>query len=218
LATASDDGTLQVWAAASDKEVQEWIRQDKVLEGVMARNVLNGLQGCIKTWLVLLPLPFPAGEGGGKALDRQQVQEEAQLRPRLGERVRVGNRDLVWREHRSPQTVLDFNALMGRVLEFQVAYAVCYLESDRARDDVWLEVSSDDQSKIYLNGREIYRFGLLRGVVDLDRVGPIALKQGTNVLVFKVVNEEQDWEGCIRLVDKDGAPARGIRVKLEPEP
>jgi hypothetical protein len=51
----------------------------------------------------------------------------------------------------------------------------------------------------------------------LDTAGPVPLKQGTNVLLFKVVNEQFNWEGCVRLVDEAGRPAQGIRVKLTPE-
>ena len=50
----------------------------------------------------------------------------------------------------------------------------------------------------------------------LDTVGPVSLKQGVNVLLFKVVNEVAHWEGCVRLVDDAGLPAQGIRVRLTP--
>jgi len=90
-------------------------------------------------------------------------------------------------------------------------------ESDRARDDLWVQVGSDDQAKVYLNGREIYQSPVARALNWLDTVGPVALELGTNVLIFKVVNESLDWEGCVRLVDEAGRPAQGIRVKLTPE-
>ena len=47
----------------------------------------------------------------------------------------------------SPDAVLDFNAALGRVVERSVAYAICYLETDRPRDDLWLQVASDDESQ-----------------------------------------------------------------------
>jgi hypothetical protein len=160
---------------------------------------------------------LPKGETGAQALDRQQLAGEAQLRPRIGERVPVGDREFVWREHRSPEAIVDFNAVLGRTTEYHVAYAVCYVESDRARDDLWVQVGSDDQAKVYLNGQKIYQSHVARSVNELDTVGPVALKKGTNVLLFKVVNESLDWEGCVRLVDEAGRPAEGIRVKLTPE-
>jgi hypothetical protein len=38
-----------------------------------------------------------------------------------------------------------------------------------------------------------------------------------NVLVFKVVNEGGDWQGCVRLMDVDGRPAEWIQVRLTPD-
>jgi len=35
--------------------------------------------------------------------------------------------------------------------------------------------------------------------------------------VFKVVNEWMDWQGAVRLADKDGNPVKGIKVTLDPE-
>jgi hypothetical protein len=111
---------------------------------------------------------------------------------------------------------VDFNALLGRVRERSVAYAVCYIESDQARAGLWLQVGSDDQAKVYLNGREIYQIRLEHYLETLDTVGPVRLKRGTNVLLLKVVNETGQWEGCARLVDDAGRPVQGLRVKLTP--
>jgi hypothetical protein len=44
----------------------------------------------------------------------------------------------------------------------------------------------------------------------------VALKRGVNVLLFKVVNETGQWEGCARLVNDSGRPVQGLRVKLTP--
>jgi hypothetical protein len=163
-----------------------------------------------------LPLPLAAGESGAQALDRQQLPDEAQLRPRPGEAVAIGGERWVWQEHRSPRAVVNFNAVAGREADRSVVYAACYIESDRARDGLWLQVGSDDQGKVYLNGREIYQYRQTRDISWLDPVGPVGLKRGVNVLLFKVVNESGHWEGCARLVDDAGRPVQGLRVKLTP--
>jgi dipeptidyl aminopeptidase/acylaminoacyl peptidase len=219
LATGGTDGT-KVWEAAGAEAVQEWVRQDRALEESLALNAFRGPQakGFIQTWLLLLPLPLNAEESGEQALDRQQLPGEAQLRPRPGQTERIGGRELAWQEHRSPKAVVDFNAVLGQVTEQSVVYAACYLESDRPRKDLWLQVGSDDQSKVYINGREIHQRRAFGTLIGLDTVGPVTLKQGTNVLVFKVVNVGLDWEGCVRLLDEAGRPAEGICVKLTPEP
>ena len=85
-----------------------------------------------------------------------------------------------------------------------------------ARDGLRLHVASDDQGKVYLNGREIYQSRQIRDIEWLDPVGPVSLKRGVNVLLFKVVNESGPWEGCARLVDDAGRPVQGLRVTLTP--
>ena len=118
--------------------------------------------------------------------------------------------------YRSPKAVVDFNAALGRVGEQSIAYAVCYIESDRARDSLWLQLGSDDQAKVHLNGREIYRVPQPRTLWTLDTVGPVGLKRGINVLLFKVVNETGQWESCARLVDEAYRPVQGLRVMPTP--
>jgi hypothetical protein len=218
LATGSQDGTAKVWEAATPSAVQEWARQDRTLEKLWTMNAFRGrhAEGFIQKWLLLLPFPY-SGESGEQALDQQQLGGEAQLRPRQRESVRVGDKQLVWQEYCSPEAVLDFDAVLGQVKEWSVAYAACYLESDRERNDLWLQVLSDDQAKVYLNGKEIYQYRWNRWLTTLDTVGPVVLKQGTNVLLFKVVNESQDWRGCLRFVDRSGRPVQDLQVRLTPE-
>jgi hypothetical protein len=89
--------------------------------------------------------------------------------------------------------------------------------SEAERNDLLLQVGSDNQAKVYLNGEEVYKYSGERGLVALDRAGPVALRKGTNVLVFKVVNTLWGWVGCLRFVDQEGNPAEGLRVSLTPE-
>jgi hypothetical protein len=216
VATASEDGTAKVWDMADAAAVQAWALQDQAREEFLARNTFRPhAAGFIRDWLLLLPLPLASGETCAQALDRQQVPDEAHLRPRPGEQVLVGGRPLVWQEHRSPEAAVNFNAVLGRVTWPSIAYAVCYIESDRARDGLSLQVGTDDQCAVYFNGRPIYQYRLEREL-ELDTAGPVDLKQGINVLLLKVVNAYGNWECCARLVDEEGRPAQGIRVKLTP--
>jgi hypothetical protein len=64
----------------------------------------------------------------------------------------------------------------------------------------------------------VYQHRLNRGLDGLDTIGPVALEQGTNVLLFKVANIASLWQGCLRLVDEAGRPAQGIRVRLTQAP
>jgi hypothetical protein len=218
LATGSDDGTAKVWRAAAPNAVEDWARQDRTVQDRLDCNDFRSplAQGFLKSWLLLLPVPFASGETSAQALERPQLAGEMQLRPRPGERVLIDGRPFLWQEHHSPKTVVNFNAALEQMAERSVAYAVCYVESDEVRNGLWLQVGSDDQAKVYLNAREIYRMRLTRSLRTVDTVGPLELKRGINVLVFKVVNDAQDWQCCARLVDDTGRPARGLGVKLTP--
>jgi hypothetical protein len=243
LATRGSDGTARVWETADAEAVQEWARQDRAVQDLLDTNAFHSprAKGFLQTWLLLLPMPWTAGEtvahaldrrqspGEGhdllagvrelaaQALDRQQIPDEAHVRPRAGDRVPLGGRELVWQEYRSPGAVMSFNAAAGQLTERSVAYAVCYIESDRGRDGLWLQVCYDDCGKVYLNGRQIHRSRSTEFVWEpLDAVGPVRLEPGSNVLMLKVVNETEGWECGARLVDDKGRPVEGLRVKLTP--
>jgi WD40 repeat protein len=219
LATEGNDGVVKVWEAASAEAVREWARQDRAREERLARNTFRGpqAQGFIQDWLLLLPVPFLPEESGGQTLDRQ-LPGEPGLRPRAGQPVRIGDQALVWQKYHSPNAVLDFNAVLGKLTARYFAYAACYLRSDRQRNDLWLQVGSDDQAKVSINGQDVYQFRIPRALGGPETIGPLSLEQGTNVLLFQVANEGADWLGCIRLVDEAGRPAQGIRYTLTPEP
>jgi len=81
-----------------------------------------------------------------------------------------------------------------------------------------MKVGCDDEAKIYLNGKEIYRNEIARACVpDQDEVAGIEFRAGLNVLVFKVVNEILGWQGSVRFADAAGQPLKGIRVTLDPK-
>ena len=52
--------------------------------------------------------------------------------------------------------VIDFNALLGHETTQSVAYAVCYLRSEAEQRGLQMLVGSDDEAKVYLNGKQVY--------------------------------------------------------------
>jgi Tol biopolymer transport system component len=129
----------------------------------------------------------------------------------------MGSGEYTWQVHHAEGPVLDFIRLARKVCNYCVAYCVCYVISEAERDDLLLQVGSDDQAKVYLNGEEVYQHPGVRPLVILDPVGPVTLRKGKNVLVLKVVNQAKDWEGCARFVDREGNPAKGLCISLTPE-
>jgi hypothetical protein len=156
-----------------------------------------------------------AEPNGTVALDQEQIAAEGQLRPHAGRRVRVGDRELTWRQVQLADYLIDFNQLLGETTNSSVAYAVSYVHSEAARRGLLMQVGRDDEAKVYINGKEAYRgTGQHTYVADQDVVQGVELNAGPNVILFKVVNERA---GSIHFTDTAGQPVKGIRVTLDPE-
>jgi hypothetical protein len=170
-------------------------------------------EGYVCAWLVLAPVPLKEGQGGADALDEESITGEANVRPEAGDKLDVGGKDITWKECPARDQVLDFNGLLGKQTERSVGYAVAYITADADVADLALKLGSDDQVKVYLNGKPIHSHDEGRPLEkDEDSVPGLSLKKGLNVLVVKVVNEEEDWLVSARLVDKDGKPAAGLKA------
>jgi WD40 repeat protein len=211
LVSASFDA-LRVWRAPALNKIESAERLEALQRAERARE-----EGAITEWLVLAPIGFLPGQTGPEALEAEQVAGERQLRPKGGRTVRAGGRELRWREVRLEDSILDFNEVLGQQTEESVAYAVCYIESETEQEGLRLWVGSDDEAKVYLNGQEKYKCRERRPLIaGQDKVEDVALRAGLNVLVFKVVNEDRNWAGSIRLTDREGNPVKGIKVTLMP--
>jgi hypothetical protein len=174
-------------------------------------------EGFIKRWLLLAPIPLAENQSGVEGLGKEQVKDEAKLKPKAGEKVKVGDKELEWKEYTAKDYFIDFNEFLGNQTEDSVGYAVCYVVSDAEHKDIQLRTGSDDQAKVYLNGKEVWKFEDARALDKDQNTTDVTLNKGVNVVVFKVVNEKIDWSGCVRFTDKDGAPLKGLKVTLKPE-
>lgn len=172
--------------------------------------------GYIRHWLMLAPIALGEGESGAQAIYRQQVRGEGSLRPKAGETVKVGNKELTWREITATTNYFDFNAVLGSLNDGAAGYAVTYIECETERPEVIIAVGSNDEGRIYFNGVDIYLFSEPRTLMlDADK-GKVTLKKGLNVIVFKVINEQNAWQGAMRLMDKSGAPLKDVKIRLSP--
>lgn len=174
-------------------------------------------EGFIRNWLVLAPLAYGDAQDGVTALNKEQVAGEANLQPKEGDKVKVGDKELAWKAYKGDSHMLDFNGFLGKETEDSVGYGVCYITADQELKDLVMKTGSDDQAKIYLNGKEIWKTEEARAAEkDQDSTENVTLKKGVNVLIFKIVNEKVDWQGCVRFTDKDGKPVTGFTVGLKP--
>ena len=170
-------------------------------------------EGFIQNWLVLAPIPLEKDQTGADAVDKEQLKGEAKLKPKSGEKVKAGGKELAWKEHTCKDHLLDFNAFLGGQTEDSVAYAVTFVVAPEELKGVKMKTGSDDQAKVYLNGKEVFKYAEARAADKDQDTTEVTLKKGVNVLVVKVVNEKIDWSFCVRFTDKDDKPLTKLKSK-----
>jgi hypothetical protein len=195
--------TRPVSALVSDDEVKGGIDSD----------------GYLATWLVLAPIALETDQEGAEGAAKEQVKDEAALNPKLGDKLEVGGKELTWKSAETHEGVIDFNAIVGEETEDSVAYAVTTVVADEEKADVVFKINSDDQVRVYLNGKPIHANDEARPLDkdEDDTVEGLTLKKGRNVVVLKIVNEGGDWEGSVRILDKEGKPLKGITATTKAE-
>ncbi len=185
-------------------------------KAVSADALTPDAEGYVRHWLMLAPVAIRDGETCADALLKDQIPNEAALRPKAGDKVKVGGKELTWRNVTAATNYFDFNETLKSINDHVAGYAVTYVECDQDTPDVVMAVASNDQGRIYFNGVDIYAFTEPRPLMlDADK-GKVTLKKGLNTIVFKVTNEQNSWQGAMRLMDKSSAPLKNIRIKLSP--
>jgi WD40 repeat protein len=230
IVTGSSDQTAKVWEAATVQEVAVWQDEKRVEARHLAaiereraasqeRQRTARARDSIKQWLILAPIPLASSaQSGSEGLEAEQIEGEGQLRPKAEETRSIGNSKLKWRKVTLEDYVIDFNAIVGQVTDHCVAYAVCYIRSESDHRGLQMLVCSDDQAKVYLNGKQVHKYPFARLFLDVeDIVTDLALNEGLNVLIFKVVNELGEWKGSVRFADPLGNAVKGIQVTLDPD-
>ena len=172
-------------------------------------------EGFIRDWLVLAPIAIE-GESGADQIDKDFIAGEAAANPKAGDKVTIGGNQLTWTTHKSADYYVDFLAAFGKARgEYVAAYAVTYILADEDMK-LTLALSSNDQGKAWLNGQQVFRFADTRTLEKDSDHSEVTLKKGRNVLVLKVINEVNNWQGCARFL-KDGAPVKNLRISLAPQ-
>lgn len=206
-------------------KIKTFIAAGVLLLGVIAvRSALGADEvkpdkdGFIRDWLLLSPIQLASDADGAEAIDKSQVADEAALKPKAGDKVKVVNKEMEWKKVKSPDFFLDLNAIAKEQTEKTVAYAVCYLNCESERKDLHLKMGSNDQGKVYLNGKAVVKATEPRTMdQDSDVARNVTLNKGVNVVIFKIFNDGgSDWQGCLRFTDAKGKAVTDLVIKLEP--
>ncbi len=177
-------------------------------------------EGFVRHWLVLGPIALgPKGsehsEAGQKAFfDKAWFPKAAEARPRELDKATVEGTEMAWETAEAADWALDFGAA-DNSLHIAASYVVA--EADLA--DLVLTVGSDDSCRVLLNGKEIHRNYVGRGVdKDQDRVPGVTLRKGVNALQAWVINGGGPTGVAVRFLDKEGRPLKGLKVSRSPAP
>ena len=172
-------------------------------------------EGFIRNWLVLAPIAV-AEDSGASEIDKDFLKGEATIKPKAEDTANVNGKELSWQAHKTSDFFIDFLQAFGKARGEDVAgYAVAYVIADDEMK-VNLSIGSNDQSKAWVNGKQIIKFAETRTLEKDTDSGEVTLAKGQNVLVFKVINEKNNWQGCARFM-KDGAAVKNIRIALTPQ-
>lgn len=177
-------------------------------------------EGFIRQWLVLGPIAVgPQGsdqtENGQKAIfNKEWLPKWAEARPRELDKATVDGSELVWESGEAADFTLDFG-----LADNSMHVAVSYLVTESDLNDLSLMTGSDDSGLWRLNGKEVQRVYVGRGVgKDQEKSGPVSLRKGVNVLMMAVINGGGPTGGCARFLDKAGQPVKSLRVSRSPTP
>jgi len=174
--------------------------------------------GFIRDWLLLAPIQLDANISGADAIEKNQIPDEGSLKPKAGDKVTVEGKELTWKKVKATDYFLDLNGILNQQTEKTVGYAVGYVRSEAERTNLELKMGSNDEGKVYLNGKLLLKTTEPRALEQDDDVARnITLNKGVNVVVFKIFNEGgSDWQGCLRFTDAKSKPVTNLFVRLEP--
>lgn len=155
-------------------------------------------------WWILGPFDNTAGIGYDTAYipeDVTQIDTTTQYKGINGQ--------VSWQK--SADETLEGYIGLGEDVDWRVAYAFTTVSSPDERK-VQFRFDSDDQGKIWLNGKEVFahtRTAL--AAIDRDII-PVTLKPGENSILVKVCEEELHWGFYMRITDTNGKPFEDLKI------
>lgn len=157
-------------------------------------------------WMVLGPFDNAGGIGFDTAYIPEDITEINLTATHDGQ---IG--PVRWKKF-SDRTLNGYIHLGERDVNWQVFYAFATVTSPDERE-VHLRFDSDDQGKLWLNGKEAFVHTKTFAVRLDNYVIPVTLKQGRNSILVKACNEEGACTFILRITDTDGTPISDLKYE-----
>ena len=172
---------------------------DKAMEQMRQTGIIHE-----NAWLILGRFDNAAGIGYNTAYipeDITQIDKTAKYEG-VGEQIS-------WKKF--TDDVFDGFIDFGKDINWRVSYAWATVTSPDERE-VQFRFDSDDQSKIWLNGNEVFANTQAHAAIVDRYTIPVKLKAGKNSILVKVCNEEGGWGYYLRITDADGKPFEDLKI------
>lgn len=157
----------------------------------------------IKDWLVLGPFGDKGSGGHGKEFppERDSVDLKRQYDTRKGKAR--------WNPYHGKEdriNLLDVFSLKADKANGAVAYAVCWVKSDKDRSTL-IATGSDDGIKVWINRKMVHDKAATRSAAPNSERTPVHLKTGWNEVLVKIDNISLDWAFYLELLDPPSGKA-----------
>ena len=173
-------------------------------------------EGFIRNWLILAPIPYEGEDNGAAEIVQEQIKGEGGIQPKAGGKTSIAQKEYTWKEVKLDDYFIDFAKLAPGRTEDVIGYAVTYVRADEEMKDVKLKIGSNDQSRVYLNGKAVITFDDTRTLEKDQNDAVVILNKGLNTVVFKVINQKNNWQACLRFTDKSDKPITNLKITSTP--
>ena len=183
-------------------------------------------EGFIRRWLLLEPISKPNRSNTvftdsyiRTAFTTEYFPNQFTVLPKDGEKVKVGEKDLEWHALESTNfNVKLFRFAYGLRKEIYgvLFWAVTVVNSPEEMKNVRMAVGSNSASMWWLNGKEaVILSGDRRMVMDDCVSARLTLNKGKNIIRGAVINGPGMSDFCVRFLDENGDPIKGITISCE---
>ena len=155
-------------------------------------------------WLILGPFDNTYGIGYHAAYISEDATQVDTTQKYAGM-----NGQLNW--EKSADKTLNGYISLGDKVDWGAAYAFASVTSPDERE-VQFRFDSDDQGKVWLNGKEVFTNTEAHSAIIDRYTVPVTLRSGENSVLVKVCEEEEGWGFYLRITDTDGNPFEDLKI------
>ena len=215
--------TGRQWNQDVDRSLNN-LTLDMYFTPVVSAAAVPDEEGFIRRWSLLEPIDKPNRSNTvfvdsylREAFGTEYFKGQMDIIPKDGEKVSLDKKTkLAWHWFDSKLynvKLFRFASELDKQVYGVLFWAVTVVNCEKDIEDVRMLVGSNSASMWWLNGEEVLLMsGDRRMVADDCATKRLTLKKGKNVIRGAVINGPGMSDFCVRFVDGNGKPVRGITI------